>query len=189
MERNHLQRSNVTNRFLAPLIIALTVMIASRVVYLNACRIDSQLLYHTLATLAGTIQFASVVLVALVVYPVAYFRGATVVERVIVSSTNLAVWVGIDAYNVSEAFPCLESIYYGANIGAILFAWNFAWMGVLELACRWVEKRRGDRGTILTLVPFLPLILFLLVVCLLSKEGGATYFNMLLDGYVALFRN
>ena len=98
-------------------------------------------------------------------------------------------WVGIDAYNVSEAFPCLESIYYGVNIGAILFAWNFAWMGVLELACRWGEKRMGTKGTILTLVPLIPIFLFLLVVCFLSKEGGATYFNMLLDGYVALFRN
>ena len=107
----------------------------------------------------------------------------------IAGSTNLAVWVGIDAYNVSEAFPCLESIYYGANIGAILFAWNFAWMGVLELACRWGARRRGDRGMILTLVPFVPILLFLLVLCFLSKEGGATYFNMLLDGYRVLFRN
>jgi hypothetical protein len=118
-----------------------------------------------------------------------YHTLATVIERVIAGSTNLAVWVGIDAYIVSEAFPSGESIYYGANIGATLFAWNFAWMGVLELACRWGEKRRGDRGTILTLVPFVPILLFLLVLCFLSKEGGATYFNMLLDGYRVLFRN
>ena len=107
----------------------------------------------------------------------------------IAGSTNLAVWVGIDVYKVSEAFPCLESIYYGVNIGSTLFAWNFAWMGVLELACRWGEKKRGDRGTVLTLVPFVPLFLFLLVVCFSSKEGGATYFNMLLDRYLVLFRN
>jgi hypothetical protein len=75
------------------------------------------------------------------------------------------------------------------NIGAILFAWNFAWMGVLELACRWGQKRRDDRGTTMTLVPLIPILLFLLVVCLLSKEGGATYFNMLLDGYRVLFGN
>jgi len=183
------QRSSITDRFLVPLFLALAVMIVSRIVHVNACRIDSRILYHTLSTLAGTIQFASVVLVALVVYPVTYFRGATVIERVIAGSTNLAVWVGIDAYNVSEAFPCLESIYYGANIGSILFAWNFAWMGVLELACRWREKGMGTKGTILTLVPLIPILLFLLVVCFLSKEGGATYFNTLLDGYLVLFRN
>ena len=184
-----MQRSSFTERFLVPLFFSLTVMIGSRVVYLNACRIDSQILYHTLATLAGTIQFASVVLLAPVAYPVTYFRGATVLERVIVSSTNLAVWAGIDVYNMSQAFPCLESIYYGANIGAILFAWNFAQMGVLELVCRWGKRRRGNRGTMVTLVPFVPILLFLLVVCFLSKEGGAAYFNMLLDGYLVLFRN
>ena len=101
----------------------------------------------------------------------------------------MAVWVGIDVYNVSEAFPCLESIYCGVNIGAILFAWNFAWMGVLEVVCRWGEKRMGTKATILTLVPLIPILLFLLVVCFLSKEGGATYFNTLLDGYLVLFRN
>jgi hypothetical protein len=58
---------------------------------------------------------------------------------VIAGSTNLAVWVVVDTYKVSGAFPCLESIYCGVNIGAILFAWNFAWMGVLELVCRWGE--------------------------------------------------
>jgi len=171
------------------LFLALTVMIVSRAVYLNACRIESQALYHALALLAGTVQFASVVLMALVVYPVTYFRGATATERVIASSTNLAVWVVIDTYKVSEAFSCLESIYYGVNIGAILIAWNFAQMGVLELVCRWGKRRRGNRGKILTLVPFVPILLFLLMVCFLSKEGGAAYFNILLDGYVALFRN
>ena len=185
-----MQRSNITNRFLTPLFIALTVMIVSRAVYLNACRIDNQALYHALALLAGAVQFASIVLVALVVYPVTYFRGATAPERVIASSTNLAVWVVIDTYKVSGAFPWLEaSLYYGANIGAILFAWNFAQMGVLELVCRWGKRRRGNQGTIVTLVPFVPILLFLLIVCFLSKEGGATYFNKLLDGYVALFRN
>jgi len=183
------QRSSITHRFLAPLFLALTVMIVSQTVYLNACRIDSQALYHALALLAGAVQFASILLVALVIYPVTYFRGATAPERIIAGSTNLAVWVVIDTYKVSEAFSCLESIYYGVNIGAILFAWNFAQMGVLELACRWGKKRRGNRGTILTLVPFVPILLFLLIVCFLSREGGAAYFNMLLDGYVALFRN
>ena len=187
--RNHVQRSSITHRFLAPLFLALTVMIVSRAVYLNACRVDSQALYHALALLAGAVQFVSIVLVVLVIYPVTYFRGATVIERVIVGSTNLAVWVGIDAYNVSEAFPCLESIYYGVNVGAILFAWTFAQMGVLEIVCRWGEKKRRNRDTVLTLVPCLPVVLLILVVFFLSKEGGAAYFNSLLDDYLVLFRN
>jgi len=174
---------------MVPLFLALTVLIVSRTVYLNACRVDSQALYHALALLGGAVQFASIVLGALVVYPVTYFRGATVPERVIAGSMNLVVWVVIDTYEVSEAFPWEASLYYGVNIGTILFAWNFAQMGVLELVCRWEKRKRGNPGTIVTFVPIVPILLFLLVVFFLSREGGATYFNMLLDGYRFLFRS
>lgn len=184
-----MRRSSVTSRFLIPLFLALAVMLLSRGVYSGSFRIDNQALYHSVAVISGTIQFASIVLVAMAIYPLAYFRGASVTERVVAGSTNLAVWVGIDAYNVSEAFGCLESLYYGMNIGSILFAWNFALMGGLELACRYVSKRRGDPIRVVTPGPFLPILVFVFVLCVLSREGGATYFNKLLDGYVALFRN
>jgi hypothetical protein len=187
--RNRVQRIRVSSRFLIPMFLALTVMIVSRITYLNANRIEDQALYHALAVLAGTIQFASVVLVAMVIYPVTYFREAKALERVVASSTNLAVWVGIDTYKVGEAFPWEVSLYYGVNIGSILFAWNFAQMGILELACRYVSKRRGDPVRVMTPGPFLPILVFLFVVFVLSKEGGAAYFNTFLDGYLVLFRD
>ncbi len=184
-----MERSSFADRFLIPAGVALTVMIASRAVYLNAYHIDSQALYHAVAVLAGMVQFASVVLVAVLVYPVTYFRGATAAERIAAGSTNLTVWVFIDSYNLSEAFPCIETIYYGVNIGSILFTWSFACMGILEVICRWVSKRKGNSVRVLTLLPFVPVVVFVLVVLGLSVESGAAYFNMLLDGYVTLFGN
>lgn len=180
--------TTVTRRFLIPLFLGLTVMLFSRAVYLHASGIENRALYHAVAVISGTIQFVSILLAALFIYPAAYFRGATGTERVFAGSMNLAVWVGIDAYHVSEAFPCLESLYYGVNIGTILFTWNFALMGTLELACRRVSKRRGEPVKVLTPLPFVPILVFVFVLYVLSKEGGAFYFNMLLDGYLALFR-
>lgn len=188
-KRNHVPNASIKHRFLVPLFLALTVMIVSRVAYLNAWRIDNRALYHAVAVIAGTIQFASILLGGLAVYPLSYFRGATGPERVMACSANPAAWVLIDTYDVSAAFPWGASLYYGLNIGAILFAWSFAWMGLLELACRWGRKRKEGRGRIVTPLPFLPILLFLLVAYYLSKEGGAAYFNMLLDGYLVLFRN
>jgi hypothetical protein len=182
------ERSSIAQRFLVPTFAALTVLIVSRFAYSNAHQVDSKALYHALALLAGVVQFSSVVLVGLLLYPLTYFRGATGPERLLACSTNLAVWVGVDTYNVSEAFPWGASLYYGVNIGAILFVWMFAQMGVLELACRWGEKRRGIRGRVVTPLPLVPILLFLLVVCFLAREGGAAYFNTLLDGYLLLFR-
>jgi hypothetical protein len=187
--KNRVQRSNVARRFLIPLFLALVVMLLSRGVYTISCKIELQALYHAVAVLSGMVQFASIVLVAVVLYPATYFRGATVTERVMAGSTNLAVWVGIDAYHVSESFGRLESLYYGMNIGSILFAWNFALMGVLELTCRSVVKRRGGGARVMTPGPLVPILLFVFVVCVLSREGGAYYFNKLLDVYVALFKS
>lgn len=187
--KNHVHRASVASRFLIPLFLALFVMLLSRGLYTHSSKIEPRALYHSVAVLSGMVQFGSIVLVAVVLYPIAYFRGATVTERVIAGSTNLAVWVGMDAYNVSEAFGWLESLYYGTNIGSILFAWNFALMGVLELACRCVAKRRGDATRVMTPGPIVPILVFFFVVCVLSKEGGAYYFNKLLDGYLLLFRN
>jgi hypothetical protein len=182
-------KSNLATRFFIPLFLALAVMLSSRAVYVHSIGIDSRVLYHSVALMSGAVQFISIVLAALFVYPITYLRGATVTERVVASSTNLAVWVGIDSYHVSQAFGWLETLYYGMNIGSIVLAWNFALMGILELACRYVRKKRGDPIRVMTPLPFLPILVFLFVVALLSKEGGAYYFNMLLDGYLALFRH
>ena len=184
-----MQRSSFANRFLSPLCLALIVMVSSRIAYLHSYRIDDQAIYHSVAVISGMVQLASIVLVAMLVYPVAYFRGATPAERVIASSTNLAVWLCIDAYHVSEAFGFLESLYYGLNIGFILFAWKCALMAVLELGCRHVAKRRGQRLRVLTPLPFVPVLVFFFVVWILSKEGGSYYFNRLLGGYLLIFRS
>ena len=186
--RGRMQRSSFANRFVSPLLLALIVMVASRIAYLQSSRIDDRSICDLVAVISGLVGFASVVLVAMVVYPVAYFRGATPVERVIASSTNLGVWVCIDAYHVNEAFGLLESLYYGLNIGFILFSWKCALMAVLELCCRHVAKRRGEGLRVVTPLPFVPVLVFFLVVWVLSKEGGAYYFNRLLDGYLLLFR-
>jgi hypothetical protein len=184
-----MQRSSFAKRFLGPLLLALVVMLVARIAYLHSYRIDAQALHHAVAVVSGLVQFASVVLLALVVYPAAYFRGASPVERVIASSTNLVVWVCIDAYHVGAAFGFLESLYYAVNIGFILFSWKCALMAVLELCCRLVAKRRGERIGAMTPLPFVALLVFLLVIWVLSREGGAYYFNRLIDGYLVLFRS
>ncbi len=62
-------------------------------------------------------------------------------------------------------------------------------MAVLELACRHVARRRGERLGVVTPLPIVALLVFFFVVGVLSKQGGAYYFNRLLDGYLALFRS
>lgn len=183
-----MKRGSFPNRFFFPVLLALVVLAVSRTVFNQAIRIDNTIFYHLVALLSGVFQFASIILVAIPLYPITYFRGATLAERVTAGSINLVVWIGIDTYHVSEAFPLAESLYYGLQVGTILFAWNFALMSILELACRFVSKRRGHPLRVLTPLPFLPIFVFAFVVYFLSRQGGAAYFNLFLDGYLALFR-
>jgi hypothetical protein len=62
-------------------------------------------------------------------------------------------------------------------------------MALLELCCRHVAKSRGRWLRVMTPLPFVPVLVFLLVIWVLSKQGGAYYFNRLLDGYLLLFRS
>lgn len=106
----------------------------------------------------------------------------------IAGTTNLVVWVGLHVSHVSEALRCAASICCAVNVGAVLLAWSLALMGVLELACVCTARRRGGQVSVITPAPFLPILVFLRVVWILSKEGGAYSFNRRLDGHAACFR-
>ena len=180
--------SGVWHRFLLPLFLSLGVMIASRAAYAASSRIDSQTLCQAAAVISGLIEFASVVLAALFVYPVCYFRGATLAERGAAGSASVTLWLGLDSYRMSAAFTLPESLYYGLNLALILFSWNLALMAVLELACRFAEKKKGAPVRVLPPLLLLPLLFFIGVIYLLSREGGTFTFYLLQDGYIALFR-
>jgi len=184
-----MQRTSFRKRFLIPTLLALTLMVFARLVYLGSARIDSPAVYQTVAAVSAAVEFASIVLAPLLLYPLCYFRGAGPWERVIAGSLNLAVWVSIDVTSVSGVFPLSVSLYYGLMVGSILLAWILALMGLLELACRSAVRRRGEPVRVWTPLPLVPVVIFALVVYLLSLEGGARFFNLFLDGYQALFRS
>jgi len=183
-----LRGSRWSARFLLPVIIALAVMAGSRAIYFNSMRIDSPAAYHLLALVSGVVQFVSIVLAAAIIYPVTFFKGAGPGERIVASSINPGLWVVIESYSLGAAFSFWESLYFGLNIGAIIFIWKFSLMGICEMICRGVLKRRGSRLTVITPLPLLPLALLAVTLGVLSRDNGAYYFNLLLDGYLGLFR-
>ena len=183
-----MNQANLKNKFLLPTFLALMVMLISRLIFINAFRINSEPIYHSIAILSGAVQSISIVFISLILYPLLYFKGATIVERVTACSINLAAWIVFDAYHVSQAFTFLESLYYGLFIGSILFTWTFALMGILEFTCRAISKQRGEQVRVVTAAPFIPIVLFLFVIYLLSKNGGADVFNRFLDGYLVLYK-
>lgn len=184
-----MKKSVVISRFIIPVFVALIVLVLSRLIFFNSVCIDSQTIYHLVALVSGIIHFLSICFVTSILYPVTFFRGATWAERIVACSINPLIWVIVEIYNVNAAFTFWESLYLGLNIGTVILLWNFTLMGICEILCRLVLKKRVSEVKVFTFTPFIPMGLFAFMIYVLSKENGAYCFYLLCDGYIALFRS
>ncbi len=169
-------------RIVAPTAWVLGTMLVSRILYFNTSGIA--------ATVAGIPMFLALAFGTCLVYPVAFFRGASLVERIAGCLVTPFVWNAIEIYNVGQAFTPAESLFYGLNIlfiGAV--ASQFVLMGISDLACRLVGKARGV-VTGRPLSPFATLSLagglFGVYMVLFWGEGVGLHY-LLIDLYKKLF--
>lgn len=141
-----MQKLGFLQRAVVPPSIVLAAMIASRIVYFNSSA--------TVATLSGVVMFLSIGFGTLLIYPMGFFRGASLPERFIGCLWTPFVWNGIEIYNMTEAFSLAESLFYGANIIFIgTVAGQFLMMGICDFICRLREKTKGQEET-RTISPF-----------------------------------
>ena len=182
-------KNSFKKRFLTPVAIVLAVMIGSRIVYFNSCLIDNDTVYQYVAIVSGLVHFFSIGFGTLFIYPKAYFNGADRMERMIACLITPVVWNFFEIFKMSKVFPFLESLYYGLNSLAILtFTMTFPLMGICEMVCRYVEKRKGGTMKIITPAPVLSIIVLLVVTYITAIWGnGAHWFYIFMNGYIALF--
>jgi hypothetical protein len=128
------------NQIGAPVSIVLAVMILSRVLYFHSSA--------TVATLSGIVMFLAIGFGSFLIYPIGFFRGASLPERIVGCLATPLVWNGIEMYNVGEAFTPAESLFYGVNILSIgTVAGQFLIMGVCDFFCRCLKRRREGKET------------------------------------------
>jgi hypothetical protein len=157
-------------------------MFLSRLVYFHSS--------GSVATLSGVVMFLTIGFGTLLIYPISFFRGATLNERIIGCLVAPVVWNGIEIYNASEAFTLAESVFYGLNIVFLgTVAGQFLSMGVCDFFCRW--WLRGSRREVMSLIS--PFSVF---ACLLGIAGlysillwreGAGMMYLFVKIYKALF--
>ncbi len=135
-----MRNSSFSQRIVVPTAIVLVAMILSRIVYFHSSA--------TVATLSGIVMFLSIGFGSFLIYPVSYFRGASLGERIIGCVATPLIWNGIEMYNVAQAFTFAESLFYGVNILIIgTIAGQFLIMGVCDVFCRLIERRGGIEDT------------------------------------------
>ncbi len=135
-----MQNRDFSQRIVVPTSIVLAAMILSRIVYFNSSA--------TVATLSGIVMFLAIGFGSFLIYPLSYFRGASLGERIVGCVLTPLIWNGIEMYNVGQAFTLAESLFYGVNIISIgTVAVQFLIMGICDFFCRLKERRDGREDT------------------------------------------
>jgi hypothetical protein len=127
---------------------------------------------------------------SLIIYPIAFFRGASLLERVVACLVIPVFWSGAEIIRVTEFFTLGESLYYALSSQFIVYlACASLQMGLCEIICRWWLRWRHHAGT--KVVPPGALVSILAgavgVYVVLIWGGGVHWFYIYQQGYKILF--
>jgi hypothetical protein len=183
------KRLALRERFFTPVLILFVVMTLSWLGYNLAWRLESATLHRVLASVSGTLLFLSVALGTLVVYWTAYFRGASLKERIAASLINPFLWATKECLRLSVSFSFFECVYYYANPLNVWLVFGIAAeMALAEIVCR--QRQRSQGADIRVLHPSAVTVLLIslsLVVSLYTWGEGENVYAIFLEGYRVLF--
>jgi hypothetical protein len=138
-------------RFAFPLLLVVGIMALSSIVFHGSTPMKPGPLRAVIKDASGAVMFLSIWFFAFLGPPIAYFRGASFAERLIIAFANPAIWLVRMGLSVSCQFTGAEMVYFYllpwtfGNICVTLFEFSAA-----ELACRYVDKKRhGAAVTVL----------------------------------------
>ena len=162
------QRSFI-QRFLIPFILVVGIREVSRQIYHAASALDPGFFREAVIGTAGPLAFLSLWFFALIGPPLAYFRGANFIERLIIAFANPVIWILMIDREIACQFSGVERIYF------FFLPWTFGIMCVTlvefslaEIVCRAVHKSKNrDEVTV-----FHPLVLLMLAGGLVGMYFG-----------------
>jgi hypothetical protein len=184
-----MERTPFVERAVKPVAVVFLTTAVSMALYTLSPQITDSWLRSVVVHVSGPLVFAGIGFGALLVYPLAYFRGAGVLERVAASLFTPGVWVAKEIGRVSEFFTLQESLYYGLSSGVLLaMIGACGLMGFSELLCRGVRRRRGETIKIVTPLPFAAFLFSLGALYVILIWGlGVHWFYIYMEGYSILF--
>lgn len=184
-----MKKNSFVRRFVAPVSIVFAVMSISWIGYNLSWRLDNDTIHHLLADIFGTLLFLSITFGVVVVYSMAFFRGASLPERIIASFVNPLIWVIKEVFRMLTSFAFSESLYFALNPLVVwLVLGIIAQMGLIEIICRWRLKKRGEKVKVFNVPAVLAFALGLFLVIILYAWGrGENVFSFYLEMYRAIF--
>lgn len=166
-----MQRKSFIQRFVLPLILVVGIRQVSSLVYNAASGFSPGIFRDLVIGAAGPLTFFSLWFFAFIGPPLAYFRGARFVERLIIAFANPLIWILMIDREIACQFSGIERIYF------FFLPWTFGIMCVTcvefslaEIVCRAVHRYKTHA----------PVTVFQLMV-LLMLAGGLVgmYFGLI----------
>ncbi|MBW2366048.1 MAG: hypothetical protein JRF25_13630, partial [Deltaproteobacteria bacterium] len=111
-------------RFIFPLILVVAIRVISSVIYNSSSALPVGLVRDLLINTFGPITFFSLWFFAFIGPPIAYFRGATFIERLIVAFINPVMWIISIESKIACQFSGIEMVYF------FFLPWTFGIMCV-----------------------------------------------------------
>ncbi len=184
-----MERRSFFKRSVIPPAVLLAVMASSFLIYNNAWRIENDLLHAAITDIFAVLLFLGVGLGVFFVYPLAFFRGAGLSERVAASLVGPFAWALKEAFRVGAVFSAAEAAYFLLNpLSVGVFFGAAAEMGLCEMLCRRRLKRGGAEVQVVPVPAALALGLGLFMVVFILAWGlGVHSFYIFQAGYEALF--
>jgi hypothetical protein len=165
-------------------------MVVSINVYNLSRHIENRILHSVLSSTGAVFMFLSIWLGALSGNTIAFFKGASFGERLIVCLVPPLIWCAkiiydfIGIYSVGEYFfLALHHFILGCPLVALLC------MGISEIWCRIIAKRKPGYGPIRVfgLNNTLIFIISFIAVVAMLWNGGHAYYYLYMDVYTRLF--
>lgn len=153
-------------------------------------QLDQQSLYKIVMNILSATRFLILLLGSLILYPIMFFRGASLSERLLgcyVIPIAYLVWAIIQA---TEYFPVGQAFYYGLNpvtVGTSLL--QLGLIGLAETTSRWWYRKRSLASVrVLTWASVAGIVIGATgIYVTLFWEGGVHWFYVYKEVYSYLF--
>jgi hypothetical protein len=185
-----MERQGFIKSFIVPLVIVVGIMVVSGIIYHSASGLEPGKLRDSLINIFGRLLFFSIWFFALVGPPLAYFRGALFIERLIIAFANPVIWIVRMESMVACQFSGIEMIYF------LFLPWFFGIIcvtlflfSISEIVCRTIHKIKDPEDVRV----FHPAVVVLLVLGLagtyMGLIKGQEWVYMVVHHYAAHFLN
>lgn len=189
-QKGAIQTAPFVRRVIVPAGIVFLVMVISLILYWLSRHIDDRFLHNLVSHVFAVLLFLSIGFGSILVYPLAFFRGAGAGERIFASLFTPVAWTIKEIVRVNDYFTFWESLYYGLNSLTLLTIFGtFGLMGICEIICRAVVRKQSRHLIeIITPVPVAAIFVSIIALYVLFIWGmGVHWFYIYMEGYKALF--